>query len=77
MHCNTSLTLSNARSRPCNRGAFTIVELLVVIGIIAMLVGLLIVGINAAQKRAQRVNTQFLMSSLTQALGRFKSDHGY
>ena len=57
--------------------AFTLVELLVVIGVIAMLVGLLIVGINAAQKRAQKMNTQFLLSSISQALSRFKSDHGY
>ena len=48
-----------------------------VIGVIAMLVGLLIVGINAAQKRAQKMNTQFLLSSISQALSRFKSDHGY
>ena len=59
------------------RRAFTLVELLVVIGVIAMLVGLLIVGINAAQKRAQKMNTQFLLSSISQALSRFKSDHGY
>ncbi|MCE9618980.1 MAG: type II secretion system GspH family protein [Planctomycetes bacterium] len=65
------------RAAPSRRGGFTLVELLVVIGVIAMLVGLLIVGINAAQKRAQRVNTQFLMSSISQALSRFKSDHGY
>ena len=59
------------------RTAFTLVELLVVVGIIAVLVGLLIVGIGAAQRRAQQVNTQFLMSSIAQALTRFKSDHGY
>ena len=45
--------------------------------IIALLVGLIIVGVGAAQRRAQQVNTQFLMSSISQALARFKSDHGY
>jgi type II secretory pathway pseudopilin PulG len=59
------------------RSAFTLIELLVVIGIIALLVGLIIVGIGAAQRRAQQVNTKFLMSSISQALARFKSDHGY
>ncbi len=59
------------------RPAFTLIELLVVIGIIALLVGLIIVGIGAAQRRAQQVNTKFLMSSISQALARFKSDHGY
>ena len=63
--------------QPRRPNAFTLVELLVVIGVIAMLVGLLIVGINAAQKRAQKMNTQFLLSSISQALSRFKSDHGY
>lgn len=64
-------------ARNLSRSGFTLVELLVVVGIIAVLVGLLIVGIGAAQRRAQQVNTQFLMSSISQALARFKSDHGY
>ena len=59
------------------RVAFTLIELLVVMAIIALLVGLIIVGVGAAQRRAQQVNTQFLMSSISQALARFKSDHGY
>ena len=59
------------------RAAFTLIELLVVMAIIALLVGLIIVGVGAAQRRAQQVNTQFLMSSISQALARFKSDHGY
>ncbi len=58
------------------RAAFTLIELLVVMAIIALLVGLIIVGVGAAQRRAQQVNTQFLMSSISQALARFKSDHG-
>ncbi len=69
--------LAPFEARTQMRAAFTLVELLVVIGIIALLVGLIIVGIGAAQRRAQRVNTQFLMSSISQALARFKSDHGY
>lgn len=74
---NTSATFFHKHEQPRQPNAFTLVELLVVIGVIAMLVGLLIVGINAAQKRAQKMNTQFLLSSISQALSRFKSDHGY
>ena len=73
----TSATFFHKHAQPRRPNAFTLVELLVVIGVIAMLVGLLIVGINAAQKRAQKMNTQFLLSSISQALSRFKSDHGY
>ena len=73
----SSATFFHKHEQPRRPNAFTLVELLVVIGVIAMLVGLLIVGINAAQKRAQKMNTQFLLSSISQALSRFKSDHGY
>ena len=73
----TSERFFSQRASARQPNAFTLVELLVVIGVIAMLVGLLIVGINAAQKRAQKMNTQFLLSSISQALSRFKSDHGY
>jgi len=73
----SSATFFQQYAQPRRPNAFTLVELLVVIGVIAMLVGLLIVGINAAQKRAQKMNTQFLLSSISQSLSRFKSDHGY
>ena len=53
------------------RAGFTLIELLVTIGIIAVLAGLLIVGISAATRRGQMTNTRFLMSSMAQALARF------
>ncbi|MGA1265714.1 MAG: type II secretion system protein [Phycisphaerales bacterium] len=64
-------------SRREARAGFTLVELLVVIGIIAVLAGLLIVGVGAATRRAQAANTRFLMSSMVQAMAQFKADHGY
>jgi len=57
--------------------AFTIVELLVVIGIVIVLVGLLIVAVRAATRSAQGANTRALMSSIKQALVRFQGDVGY
>ncbi|MHC4428057.1 MAG: type II secretion system protein [Planctomycetota bacterium] len=56
---------------------FTIVELLIVIAVIIMLMGILIVAINAATRTAQGTNTRALMSSMKQALVRFKGDIGY
>jgi type II secretory pathway pseudopilin PulG len=56
---------------------FTIVELLIVIAVIIMLMGILIVAINAATRTAQGTNTRALMSSIKQALVRFKGDIGY
>ena len=42
-----------------------------------VVMGILIVAINAATKTAQATNTRALMSSIKQALVRFKGDIGY
>jgi prepilin-type N-terminal cleavage/methylation domain-containing protein len=64
-------------TRSARRHGFTLIELLVVMGIIAVLASLLIVGVGAATRRAQRGNTASLLTSLSQAISRFKSDNGY
>jgi type II secretory pathway pseudopilin PulG len=68
----------HARINP-SRGTrgFTIVELLIVIAVIIMLMGILIVAINAATRTAQGANTRSLMSSIKQGLVRFRADMGY
>jgi type II secretory pathway pseudopilin PulG len=66
----------NRRGGIKSRG-FTIVELLIVIAIIIMLMGILIVAINAATRTAQGANTRSLMASLKQGLARFRGDFGY
>jgi type II secretory pathway pseudopilin PulG len=57
--------------------AFTVVELLVVIGIVIALLGTLLVGLAAANRRAQMANTEFLMDSIVTAVAKFKADTGY
>ncbi len=57
--------------------AFTIVELLVVIGVVVVLLSILIVAVSAATRTGQTANTQALMNSIKQALVRFRSDIGY
>ena len=59
------------------RRAFTVIELLVVVGIIVLLVGILIVGLSGAARTAQGAQTRALMSSIANALVRFKADVGY
>ena len=59
------------------RGAFTIVELLVVMGVIILLSGILVVAIAKASRISQSANTQVLLGSINQALVRFEADIGY
>jgi type II secretory pathway pseudopilin PulG len=56
---------------------FTIIELLVVVAIIIVLVGLLVVAVNAASRTAQKTSTASLMNAVSKGLERFKNDIGY
>ncbi|HEY1683888.1 MAG TPA: type II secretion system protein [Tepidisphaeraceae bacterium] len=61
----------------CNhQSAFTLIELLVVIGIMAILAGLLTVGVNKAIKKAHIVRLQGDLQTISQALEAYKSDFG-
>jgi type II secretory pathway pseudopilin PulG len=62
---------------PSARRAFTVVELLVVIGIVIGIISTLLVGLNIASRRARGANTEFLMNSIVTALTRFRSEVGY
>ena len=60
-----------------NRRTFTLVELLVVIGIIAILAGLLLPALNSARKQAKRTKAKAEISALKVAVAQYKSTYGY
>jgi prepilin-type N-terminal cleavage/methylation domain-containing protein len=56
------------------RSAFTLVEMLVVIGIIAVLLGILFPVINSARKSAWDANTRSLLQSLEAVINTYQAD---
>jgi len=59
------------------RKFFTLLELLSVIGIIAIVAGIILGGMNYAGRRADQAKTISLMTQLEMALDAFKQDRGY
>ena len=64
-------------SRTTRRRAFTLVELLVVLGIIAVLVALLMPALTAARRKALELRCATNLRTLGQALIAYVSRHGY
>jgi prepilin-type N-terminal cleavage/methylation domain-containing protein/prepilin-type processing-associated H-X9-DG protein len=58
------------------RRCFTLVELLVVIGIIAVLMGVLLPALNAVKRAAQKVICGTNLSGLGKAMQLYSSEHG-
>src|SRR3569832_666307 len=58
------------------RSAFTLVELLVVIGIIALLVAILLPALSKAREQANAVKCMSIERQMGQALVLFTNDHG-
>ncbi len=65
---------SGTRTR---RGAFTLVELLVAIAIIALLIGIVIAGLFGAQAFARRAAGAAQLQTIAQALDTFNNDLGF
>jgi prepilin-type processing-associated H-X9-DG protein/prepilin-type N-terminal cleavage/methylation domain-containing protein len=72
--CDRRSTSSPAESRPFPR-AFTLVELLVVIGIIALLISILMPALSKAREQANAVKCMSNQRNLGNALVMFTQDH--
>ncbi len=64
----------NCRTRTKNRG-FTLVELLVVIGIIALLISILLPSLNRAREAARQVKCMSNMRQVVGAMVQFANEH--
>lgn len=62
--------------RPSTARAFTLVEMLVVIGIIGVLIALLLPAINAARRNSLNASIAFEIKTLDQALETYKQQRG-
>lgn len=62
---------------PTRHSAFTLIELLIVMSIMAVLAGMLMPMITSAQRGAKKTNTQNLLRKVEVALSGFKGDVGH
>jgi type II secretory pathway pseudopilin PulG len=77
MRTNANTTVFRRAPSGTSLRAFTIVELLVVIGVIIVLLSLIVVAVTAGTRAAQRTNTVGLMNAIKTALAQFETDIGY
>lgn len=68
---------SGLTRRRRRRGGFTLVEILVVIGIIVLLAGILVPLVGRAMRQAKQTRTAADLQSIATAIEAFKTDHGY
>jgi prepilin-type N-terminal cleavage/methylation domain-containing protein len=68
--------MDRIRRKNCRYGAFTLVELLVVITIIGLLAALLLPVVTSAITRAERSRAQSEMSSIVMAINAYANEYG-
>lgn len=77
MHPVYQFQSERRRSRPAaQQPAFTLVELMVVVGIIGLLIAILVPGIGAVQSRAKATATKALFSSLDTGITQYQAEEG-
>lgn len=69
--------MHGARRHPRAAAGFSVVELLVVIGILIAIISTLIVGLGYASRKARIANTEFLMNTIMTSLVQFRTETGY
>ncbi len=62
---------------PARRAGFTLIELMVVIALIAVLMVIVLAGLNRATKSARRAASERSAAALAQAVDQFKSEFGF
>lgn len=77
MHTNPQHITYNAQHRVKPQSGFTLIEILIVIGIIALLAGIVLVAINPARQFAQARNTERTahVNAILNAIGQYQVDH--
>lgn len=68
---------SGAVARNTQLPGFTVVEIMVVLGLVLGVISTLLVGLNFAARRARVANTEFLMNSIVAGFTRFRAETGY
>lgn len=68
---------SDERRPGAGRAGFTLIELLVVISLIAVLLVLVLTGLNRATKTARRTASERSAAALAQAVDQFKAEFGF
>ena len=58
-------------------GGFTLIEVLIVVSILAILMSLIIVGVQKARVNALKSVAQSYVTNFTNALEQFREDEGY